>query len=271
MAIEQLGYVECNSGVLAIVDFGLAGTWAEDSDAPRRAIRESFAAQRYAFSIEGVDGVAVPYIPAGSRLPVFGVRIDGGEFEGLWQAVYVDIVPQPRAARTVDAGRVLVDEARIGIFDAEALAHWKHDQPMDGRADVAFWGLHGAEVARRFGAPKLPGEDDEGTCGWKDLPDAEAQNRSHALDELRNGGQYRFAWDYRPHSHHYHLLAQMRASPTESGVLRVGNTTACGFFTSWGDGEFPVMMDFDEAGALQRVGVFFATPEAQQNMRDVNE
>jgi hypothetical protein len=44
----------------------------------------------------------------------------------------------------------------------------------------------------------------------------------------------------RPHSHSYQVLAQMPPSETGSGVIGIAGAQMCAFFTSWGDGLFPV-------------------------------
>ena len=265
MALESLGYVTSKSGALLVADFGLFGAWAGKPPGP--AIRAALSQGSYAFQHEGVPGVAIPNVPIGAQLPVSGLRIDSGPFAGMWQAIFVDFVERPHAARTVEAGQIIVDAARAGFFDVDAVAAWQHDLPVDGRADVAFWGLHGEEVARRFNAGRI----EEDNFGWMDLPVQQAQQVAQQLDQLRNTGELRFAYDFRPHSHHYVLMKQVRSRPTESGVIGIGGQQAvCGFMTSWGDGEFPVMLDFDEAGTLTRCGIFLATEQAQENMRQVN-
>jgi hypothetical protein len=265
VALESLGYVTSRSGALLVADFGLFGAW--EGQPPGNAIRAALSQGRYDFEHLGVPGVAIPHVPRDRQLPVSGLRIDAGPFVGLWQAIFVDFVDQPHAARTVEAGRIIVDAARAGFFDVDAVAAWQHDVPVDGRADVAFWGLHAEEVARRFNAGRL----EEDAFGWMDLPIQQAQQAAQALDALRNTGELRFAYDFRPHSHHYVLMKQVRSRPTESGVIGIGGQQAvCGFMTSWGDGEFPVMLDFDEAGTLTRCGIFLATELAQENLRQVN-
>ena len=265
MALESLGYVTSRSGSLLVADFGLFGAW--EGNPPGPAVRAALAQGRYDFAHLGVPGVAVPNVPRDRQLPVSGLRIDAGPFVGLWQAIFVDFVENPHAARTVEAGRIVVDAARAGFFDIDAVAAWQHDVPVDGRADVAFWGLQAEEVARRFQAGRI----EEDTFGWMDLPIQQAQQAAHQLETLRNAGELRFAYDYRPHSHHYVLMKQVRSQPTESGVIGIGGQQAvCGFMTTWGDGEFPVMLDFDDAGALTRCGIFLATEQAQENLRQVD-
>ncbi|MGC4079424.1 MAG: hypothetical protein QM702_20770 [Rubrivivax sp.] len=266
MGLERLGYVESRSGVLTVVDFGLLGAW---TDAPcGQAARAALAQRSYAFEHAGVPAVAVP-VPPNRELAVMGLRFDDGELQDLWQAVYVDVVPNAQPARTIEAGRVIVDEARIGFFDLDALAAWRHDEPLDGKADVVFWGLHGREVAQRFSAPHDAEED---VYGWKDMPLPQAHAFATQLDQLRASGQFRFAFDLRPHSHHYIMMKQVRSTETESGMLGLGRppSACCGLSTTWGDGEFPVMLDFDAQGQLTRLGVFFATESAIDAMRAVN-
>jgi len=264
MAVEALGHVTIQSGILCIVDFGMAGAFSGDRSGAAAA-RATVARGAYAFEHNEVPAVAVPNLPPG-RYPVSSLRFDGGEFAGLRQAVMVDLVPNPQAARTIELGRVLVDNARLGLFDVDALEHWNEDKPVDGMADIVFWGLHENEVAQRFRAPKV-GEDGS---GFTNLPVAQAEAIARDLDALKNSGQFRFAWDFRPHTHPYYLLAQMRKHPNEAGVLQVGGYGTCGFMTSWGDGEFPVMLDLDTSGRPIRCGIAFATQEAFANMRAVN-
>lgn len=265
MTLEALGHVDIRSGVLAAFDFGLLGAWA--GNPPSSAARHALAQGRYQFDHEGVGVVAIPHLPPG-RYPVTGIRLDGGEFAGLRQSVTVEFAPNAASlvARTLELGRVPVDSARIGLFDIEAVAHWNESVAVDGLADVVFWGLHENELAAHYRAPRL---GDDG-FGFANLPVAQAESFARELEAVRNGGQFRFAFDFRPHSHPYHLLAQIRRTPSEAGVLDVGGALACGFMTTWGDGEFPVLLDLDAHGRPVRCGLFFATNEAQQGIREVN-
>jgi len=264
MGIEQLGHVDVKSGTMCVLDFGMASAFSGSPEGAAVA-RRAAQAGGYAFTHADVPAIVVPNLPPG-RYPVSSVRIDEGPFAGLRQAVMVDFVPNPQAARTIELGRVLVDHARIGLFDVDALQHWNEERPVDGLADVAFWGLHEKEVAARFRAPSL---GDDGS-GWQNLPVAQAEAIARDLEGLKSSGQFRFAWDFRPHTHPFYLLAQLRKNPNEAGVLDVGGSLACGFMTSWGDGEFPVLIDLDAQNRPIRCGIFFATNEAMQNMRAVN-
>lgn len=264
MGLESLGHVTIKSGILCILDFGMAAAFSGDASGASAA-RASLQRGAHAFVHNEVPAVVVPNVPPG-RYPVSSLRFDGGDFGGLRQAVMIDLVPNPVAARTIELGRVLVDNARLGLFDVDALEHWNDERPVDGLADVVFWGLHETEVAARFRAPKL-GSDGS---GFTNLPVAQAESIARELDALKQSGQFRFAWDFRPHTHSYYLLAQIRKHPNEAGLLQVGGFESCGFATSWGDGEFPVMLDLDASGRPIRCGIAFATPEAMANMRAVN-
>jgi hypothetical protein len=264
MSVEALGHVTIKSGILCVVDFGMAGAFSGDKGGAAAA-RAALACGGNAFVHADVPAIAVPNLPPG-RYPVSAIRFDDGEFAGLRQAVTVDLVPDPVAARTIVLGRVLVDNARLGLFDIDALEHWNDDNPVDGLADIVFWGLHENEVAARFRAPKL-GEDGS---GFVNLPVAQAESIARDLDAAKQSGEFRFAWDFRPHTHPYYLLAQIRKHKNEAGILLVGGFGCCGFATSWGDGEFPVMLDLDASGRPIRCGISFATVEAADNMRAVN-
>ena len=67
--------------------------------------------------------------------------------------------------------------------------------------------------------------------------------------------KFKFAFDYRPHTHDYYLLDQIRSSSTESGTINLDNTIACGFSTIWGDGAFPVFGEFNENNELIRIKI----------------
>lgn len=265
MGTEQLGQVTINSGILCILDFGMAQAFAGNS-AGAQAARAALQRGQATFEHDGASGVVIGNVRPG-RYPVSCLRVDDGELAGLRQAVMVLLdESKPPIARSVEVGRVVVDNARLGIIDVDALQHWNDERPVDGKADVAFWGLHEKEVAQRFNAPKL---GDDGS-GWANLPVEQAQAIARDLDALKQSGQFRFAWDFRPHTHSFYLLAQMRKFPNEAGVLQVGGMGMCGFMTTWGDGEFPVMLDLDAAGRPVRCGIAFMTPEAQDNLRAVN-
>jgi hypothetical protein len=228
-----------------------------------------------------------------SRSRRAGSRIDSGsssgggagevQFHGIWAAVLSDlpagelrVVGEPMPAGHVEAGRLrrvsilvregqtarseqfaqaMVDSARLLVIDALALASWKSDEPLDGKADFVFWGRDAEAMARRLSAPNLDGDH----FGWLDLSLEQAQARGSEVLGARDAEGAVFATDFRPHSHHFQLMEQVRASATESGMVRLAGATACGFMTTWGDGIFEVHRDLDDAGRLLRVRIELGT------------
>jgi hypothetical protein len=73
-----------------------------------------------------------------------------------------------------------------------------------------------------------------------------------AVEDLREKNALKFAGDFRPHSHHYMVMKQIRATPTESGTIEVGGAEVCTFMTTWGDGFYPVSRESDADGGLVR-------------------
>jgi hypothetical protein len=266
MALERIGHVDVKSGTLLAFDFGLITAFEGDANAAKAAVVAALEAGKSEFEHEGVEGVYVRGVPPG-RYPVFSETLDDGEFEGMRKAVTIELAEGVKAAKTVELGSVPVDMARLGVFDVDAVPHWNENEPADGKADIVFWGLHEEEVAKRFEAPKV----DDDSYGFVDRPVAEAAAIGQKLDALRETGELRFAYDFRPHTHPYFLLAQIRANDNEAGVLDVGGYDCCGFMTTWGDGVFPVRLELDEAGKPLRCTILFATEDAMENMREVND
>jgi hypothetical protein len=66
------------------------------------------------------------------------------------------------------------------------------------------------------------------------------------------------------------VLAQARASATGSGELELAGSRTCMFFTSWGDGAFPVFADRDASGKLLRLRVQLQTADSIAAMEQVN-
>jgi hypothetical protein len=147
-------------------------------------------------------------LPTDRPLPVTTTPAAGYE----WREIRVGIADAP-VAGTHRIGDIGVDRARFAIGDADALNSWIHEHAIDGRADVVFWGRDADEVAARIGAPRLSDEH-----GWVDLPVAEAVARAHELDALRSSPDGpRFAFDFSPHSHHWQVMAGVRAADHEAG------------------------------------------------------
>lgn len=162
------------------------------------------------------------------------------------------------AKSTVLLGDIRVDWARVLFGDADALNVWQHDEAVDGLADVAFWGAAAEEAAATFAASELgePGEDD--VRGWTGLTVAEAMKKALAVQSWKEETGRRMMVDFRPHSHHWQVMRQVRASEVEAGTVDVGDARLLCAMTTWGDGYFPVSADLDASGAVVAVRVTFS-------------
>ena len=214
--------------------------------------------------VHGVPMVAAGNLPRGV-VPIVGERRGIEPYADNWDWVGMRLSDAP-ISQSRPCGDVGVDWARLMFVDLEALAHWQHDDPLDGRADFVFWGRDAEAAAKRFGAPRV----DDSSFGFIDLPIDEVVARGEGIEAAKRRGEYRMATNFRPHTQHYQLLAQMRASPTESGCLALGDSTCCAFFTSWGDGIFPVFRDLSASGELVRLRIQLGTEQAIQNLDHVN-
>lgn len=250
------------------------------------------------FIMHGVPVVAVGELPTGRELPVTGTLVDyGGRIGPRWETVTIHVAAGPARAAAADGapgsagdvraadaanaepaadgepggsapiGLVGVDAARLVLADADGLAAWRHDDPIDGLADVAFWGLSREEAAAELGAPLLgtPGED--GVRGWADLPVRDAVERLTALDEwCAVRPDRRLAVDFRPHSHHWEVMARVRASEWEAGPIDVGGARMLCFMTGWGDGFYPVHVDRDSAGRPVAVRIVLGDEDRRRRL-----
>jgi hypothetical protein len=212
----------------------------------------------------GIQSPVVAGLPRGRVLPVHGFRMREDEFSDRWRWVTAE-VNKGDTARTEEIGIVFVDEARLMFADADALQSWKHDEPLDGKADYVFWGRDAAAAAARHGAPQLASSE----YGWMDLPLEDAAERGFAVEGTRDREGWTFAGDFRPHSHHHEVLRQMRESETGAGVIEVGGARVCAFFTSWGDGAFPVLADLGADEKLLRLRVDLGGDETVRRLRHV--
>jgi hypothetical protein len=203
----------------------------------RERVGYAIATREPGFLIMGVPVLAIE-VPAGRALPVTAVPGEHG-----WKSMRIGFSDEPVAESWV-FWEIGVDHARFVFGDAEALGSWEHDRPIDGRADLVFWGRDQEQVAAEFDAPRLGDQH-----GWIDLPVEEAYERGLAVEARRNEpGGPTFAFDFRPHSHHWRVMALVRASDREAGVIRVGGADILMAMTSVGDGFFPAYIDVDAAG-----------------------
>jgi hypothetical protein len=240
---EKLGEVTVPSGKLAIFDVGLFPFLPRDTLEPALVTCE---------------------VPAQGALPVIGRRVAAGRFSDSWDFVAVRLSPSPVASFR-KLGEAGVDFARLMIIDYAALDAWVHDDSLDGKADLMFWGRDAALAARRVSAPPTT----EG-YGWTNLTVAAATAKWDQLERVKAENHWLLASDLRPHSHHFHALAAARAAKRGAGTVEVGGAQALLFFTSWGDGVFPIYLDTDAAGRPVQIRVQLNTPESNAALRAVN-
>jgi len=195
--------------------------------------------------------VALAGIPAHQSFPIYAQRMSNEQDKHRWRQVFVEFLPNTTPTQTQLIGHVLVDEARFLFTDADAMGSWNHLDALDGLADYVFWGDDAQAVAKDLGARSLAPED----FGWRDLPVDEALELGAAVQRLRDKRKLKLRGDFRPHSHHYLAMEQVRSSPTESGTITLAGAQMCLMMTTWGDGAFDVYRDLDPAGNLVRLRI----------------
>jgi hypothetical protein len=196
-------------------------------------------------------------VPGDRALRVIGERMPDGHAEaGRLRRVSL-VVDEGSVARSERFAYAMVDWGCLVAIDVEAAGEWQDERTLDGKADFVFWGRDAEAIAALTSAGRL----DDTNFGWVDLPEERADELSREVFRLRDERRAVFATDYRPHTHLYPLMTQIRASKTSSGVVQLGGAIACGFATSWGDGIFEVHRDLDESGRLLRVRIELGTDE----------
>jgi hypothetical protein len=206
----------------------------------------------------GITAPVLDGLPRDRALAVYGERMPPGTYDDRWRRGWLECQPKAKVAQTELVAYAAVDEARLMFADVDALGAWQHETPLDGLADYVFWGgRDAAQVAERMGAIRQP--DDE--WGWVDLPVQEAVQLGLAVEDLREKNSLKFAGDFRPHSHHYMVMKQVRATSTESGTIEVGGAKVCTFMTTWGDGFYPVSREMDALSGLVRISIDLGNEE----------
>lgn len=219
-----------------------AGLRAFEHQVPHRErVRHAVAAREPGFVVSGVPVLSID-VPA--RWPLRVTAVPG---EHSWRSVRVELSRAPVADSWM-FWELGINHARIVFADADALNSWEHVLPLDGLADLVLWGRDQEQVAAEFGAPRLDDSADV-AYGWVDLPAEEAYRRGLAIEKRRNEpGGPKFAFDFRPHSHHWQVMSLVRAADHEAGVIQVGGADILMAMTSVGDGFFPVHLDVDAVG-----------------------
>lgn len=177
-------------------------------------------------------------LPTDRELEVFAERMPAGPDQDRWRRIVVDIRPGIPIAGTKLIGRSMVDMARLMVADADALGGWTHDESLDGKADVVFWGADAARLAERIKAPSMHGDN----FGWHGLVLPLAEIKINELDEMKQTESLKLAVDFRPHSHHWQLMEQVRRNKTEAGTIEIGAAKICGFMTTWGDAIYDILL-----------------------------
>nr|WP_042190491.1 hypothetical protein [Kibdelosporangium sp. MJ126-NF4]CEL19383.1 hypothetical protein [Kibdelosporangium sp. MJ126-NF4]CTQ94818.1 hypothetical protein [Kibdelosporangium sp. MJ126-NF4] len=205
----------------------------------RERVRRSIARGDGGFFMFGIPVVTVGGLPTDRPLPVEATTHDYGEHGVRLKEVAVRVSEEP-VTRSEFLGRIGVDWARLAFADADALGAWRHLRPVDGKADVAFWGRDADEAAAVHEATTLP----EGVHGWENLGLEEAIERYETVEAWQTANDKLFKLDFRPHSHHWQVMRDVRAAETESGEIEVGGARIVFAMTSWGDGFYPTYADY---------------------------
>jgi PDZ domain len=196
-------------------------------------------------------------VPADRKLEVRGVRC-GGDDDGRWSSVSLVFSEAP-VARREKLGSVVVEQARLMFADLGALGAWVHEETLDGKEDIVFWGKDAEEFGAEPGITPLG----DGQYGWLDVRRETLDDPTKkAIARVAQAAQNRrLCVDVRPHSHHYAVLKHIWSTPTESGSAEVGGATVCGFMTTWGDGVFDVFEELDADGRLAKVTIELGAEE----------
>lgn len=232
----------------------------------RTRARRCAAAGGSEFIMFGIPVVAIGGIPSDRDLRVTGRERDFGGRAGLrWTDIRIHLRDEPPAGER-ELGVVGVDWARILLGDADALGQWQHDRPVDGLADIVFWGS-AAELARRVVGG---GELDDDNFGWENLELPDAVQRLEALEQWKEDHPSAgLQIDVRPHSHHWAVLEEARRSPHGAGGLELAGARLLLLFTSWGDGLFPVFVETSAAGLPVAVRIQLGDEARRQLLEDV--
>lgn len=237
----------------------------------RRRVDLVLEAGRGAGAVEyhGMWAVAVSGVPRDRSLRVMGERMPAGPDAGRWRRVWIEF-RDGEVASAREVGHVLVDEARLLAVDADALAAWDERNSRDGKADLVFWGRDAAAVAAEIGAAPIQFAGETNLFGWADLPFDEARGLAQRVHALRAEGR-KLAVDFRPHTHHWQVMRDVRATQTESSVIDLCDSQLCMFMTTWGDGAFPVEADLDSSGQMLRLRIEVGCDKTVERQRGVEE
>lgn len=197
-------------------------------------------------------------VPSDRSLEVVGYRVGKGRYGDCWDRVVVRL-GSGEITHSTKLGEAGVDFARLICMDYGALDAWKHEDSLDGKADVVFTGRDEKYAAKSTGA-KPTGEG----YGWSHLSLEAADAKQLEVDKRKAAARWAIAIEFRPHSHHYFAVAEARKSKLGAGTIGVGGAQVCLFFTSWGDGVFPVFVDLDAGEQPVQIRIQLATDLASE-------
>ena len=240
---KLFGEITVPSGKLAIFDIGLYGYL------PRPALDPA---------------IVTAFVPSDRPLAVVGVPVGKGRFTDCWDHVSV-VLGDGEVMRSKKLGEAGVDFARLVCMDHAALDHWQHEDSLDGRADFVFWGRDEVLLAKVMRATRM-----KDGYGWSDLSLADAEAKADEAARRKAQNKWLLATDYRPHSHHFQALAAARNGPHGAGTVELADTRMLLFFTSWGDGVFPIFLDLDADDRPVQIRIQLATAESNAAMAAVN-
>lgn len=265
---ELLGTATFPSGDLLLIDFGLLRMWCGDREpalseglaSPESVAR---AAESQDFEITGPDAAEVA-----ARLDLAVVKgryafdlPDGAPIANRVAGFGLDAAlrPIPRMPHHTRVQRLLDDDpggAEVPYFGGWAVA--VRGLPADRELPV-----RGVRMAEHY--------EDRWRSVWVECADGEPARSVHCGHVLVDEARLMFADPtalngWRDDDHH-RLLSRMRGAPTESGTVDVAGGLMTGFFTSWGDGAFPVYRDLAEDGTLLRVRVEVGADEIVTRQR----
>jgi hypothetical protein len=232
---------------------------AFDGQVPHRErARRAITSGDKDFLISGVGIVAVGGLPTDRPMRVTATPDDGG---WGWAQIRI-LVSDASAVRTRMLGPIGIDYARFAFADADALGSWEHERPVDGLADVVFWGRDAEAVAEQFGALPTGTPGEGGTYGWLDLPVEQANARAVELTEAVDPDAGRWVRvDFRPHSHHWQVMAGVRAAEHEAATIDLAGARVMFAMTSVGDGFFPVDLELDASGTPVAIQITVTTDD----------
>ena len=151
-------------------------------------------------------------------------------------------------------------------MDHGALDHWQHEDSLDGLADFVFWGRDAGRARE--------GDGRTGDVGGLRLDRPDGRGRRGEEPTAPRGSRPSITGCSRPTSARTRITS--RRSPPRArtrsgaGTIEVGGAQICLFFTSWGDGVFPIYLDLDDDERPVRVRIQLASDASDAAMRAVN-